>query len=535
MKLLLTLLIFLLHQSILKSQIIQNWVGRYGNTVNSAYTVAGPVIDKSGNVFVGGSVTTATLTDYVTIKYNSSGAEEWSRVYTGLIEHRLIDMVLDNTGNLYVTGLSENMTGTYDIITIKYNTFGDSLWVKRYNGATAFTMDQPVAMDIDASNNVYVTGYSFGSIPMSYVTIKYSPQGDSLWVARFVSDGTDLSRDIYIDNEGNAIVYARGTRIIKYDTNGNVLWNRTYSFDASEFNKVLTGDASGNIYFTGTKFSSTFDDFAVVKLNSNGDISWSQVRNGFGGTAPTHDDARAICVDNSGNVFITGEIYEATGFYNFSTIKYNSSGIFQWERNYSHPQSGDGGNDIVCDNSGNIYVTGGSNDFTTIKYNTNGDSLWVIKYSGSANMNDLNSAIAIDNSNNIYITGRSQISQSPAKFEIATVKYSQTITNISSEVNSEKSFKLYQNYPNPFNPNTKINYELPASRQGGQITNYVSLKVYDVSGNEISTLINQKQNSESYSVEFDGDNLPSGVYFYKIEIISDREIYSDVKKMILLR
>ncbi len=84
------------------------------------------------------------------------------------------------------------------------------------------------------------------------------------------------------------------------------------------------------------------------------------------------------------------------------------------------------------------------------------------------------------------------------------------------------NFSLSQNYPNPFNPSTRINYELP-------ITNYVSIKVYDVLGNEIETLVNEKQNAGSYSVNFNAASLPSGIYFYKLVT----EIFSETKKMIL--
>ncbi len=104
------------------------------------------------------------------------------------------------------------------------------------------------------------------------------------------------------------------------------------------------------------------------------------------------------------------------------------------------------------------------------------------------------------------------------------------INNISSEV--PNGFSLSQNYPNPFNPVTIINYELP-------ITNYVKLTVYDILGKEITVLVNEKQIAGKYSVEWDGTNYPSGVYFYKLTV-SDAStplsiIYSETKKMVLIK
>jgi photosystem II stability/assembly factor-like uncharacterized protein len=84
------------------------------------------------------------------------------------------------------------------------------------------------------------------------------------------------------------------------------------------------------------------------------------------------------------------------------------------------------------------------------------------------------------------------------------------LTSENSNIENVNDFILHQNYPNPFNPSTKINYEL-------RVTNYVSLKVFDVLGNEITSLVEAKQNPGTYEVEFKGENLPSGVYFYKLE------------------
>lgn len=85
-------------------------------------------------------------------------------------------------------------------------------------------------------------------------------------------------------------------------------------------------------------------------------------------------------------------------------------------------------------------------------------------------------------------------------------------------------FQLDQNYPNPFNPKTVISYEL-------RVTENVKLKVFDVLGNVVAELVNEKQSAGRYTVEFDGSNFPSGVYFYKLETV----LQTDVKKMMLIK
>jgi hypothetical protein len=93
-----------------------------------------------------------------------------------------------------------------------------------------------------------------------------------------------------------------------------------------------------------------------------------------------------------------------------------------------------------------------------------------------------------------------------------------------------EKFALYQNYPNPFNPTTKIRYQIPllgGDERGGLVT----LKVYDVLGNEVATLVNEEKPAGTYEITWYAANLPSGVYFYTINAGS----FVETKKMILLR
>ncbi|HEX9740301.1 MAG TPA: T9SS type A sorting domain-containing protein, partial [Ignavibacteriaceae bacterium] len=85
-------------------------------------------------------------------------------------------------------------------------------------------------------------------------------------------------------------------------------------------------------------------------------------------------------------------------------------------------------------------------------------------------------------------------------------------------------YKLSQNYPNPFNPVTVISYQVP-------VKSFVSLKVYDIIGREIQSLVNEEKDAGKYEIHFDASSLSSGVYFYKIKSDS----YSEIKKMVLIK
>jgi hypothetical protein len=79
-----------------------------------------------------------------------------------------------------------------------------------------------------------------------------------------------------------------------------------------------------------------------------------------------------------------------------------------------------------------------------------------------------------------------------------------------------QSYALYQNYPNPFNPTTKIKFQIPLNKGGERGLSFVTLKIYDLLGREVATLVNQQLKPGTYEVEFNGTNYPSGVYFYRL-------------------
>jgi len=108
------------------------------------------------------------------------------------------------------------------------------------------------------------------------------------------------------------------------------------------------------------------------------------------------------------------------------------------------------------------------------------------------------------------------------------------VTDISEDdiTNPVIALTLNQNYPNPFNPLTKINYSVSH-------TSNVVIKVYDVLGNEIETLVNEEKQRGSYEIIWDAEGLPSGIYFYRLQAIdtesSSGQVFVETKKMLLLK
>ncbi|NUM61234.1 MAG: T9SS type A sorting domain-containing protein [Ignavibacteriaceae bacterium] len=104
-------------------------------------------------------------------------------------------------------------------------------------------------------------------------------------------------------------------------------------------------------------------------------------------------------------------------------------------------------------------------------------------------------------------------------------------TSVENENINPSLFILYQNYPNPFNPSTTIRYSIPVSRNSSKGETFVTLKVYDVLGNEITTLINEEKSAGNYEIQFDATDIPSGVYFYTLRT----EEFTQTRKLVLLK
>lgn len=100
----------------------------------------------------------------------------------------------------------------------------------------------------------------------------------------------------------------------------------------------------------------------------------------------------------------------------------------------------------------------------------------------------------------------------------------QSTTNIENEKGTVKEFKLFQNYPNPFNPSTTISWQSPVS-------GHLTLKVYDILGNKVATLVDENKPAGSYEINFDGSKLTSGLYFYKLQVNQ----YVSVRKMLIIK
>jgi len=445
------LFVFLSYVPVL-AQVDTAWVRRYNGLGDGGEFPSSLQVDAAGNVYVTGFTLGSSYDDYLTIKYASNGDTLWVRRYNGPFNNidNSYDLAVDRDGNVYVTGRSRGVETSYDYATIKYAPNGDTIWVRHYNGPIN-SSDEANGIVVDDSGYVYVTGWSVdhGTL-FDFVTIKYSPNGDTLWVRRYDGLLSDMPVDIKVDQAGN--VYVTGTECIlsldfncsnyatiKYAPNGDTLWVRRYDGGGNDFASELEIGPNGNVYVTGYSWTGYSFDYLTIAYSQNGDTLWLR---GYNGPGDSTDEASALAVDDSGNVYVTGSSWNGTSF-DYATIKYSPNGDVLWTRQYNGPgNKTDWVSAIDVDVNGDVYITGYSMgigrypDYATIKYTSLGDTAWITRF----DREDINwyiaKALSVDDSGNVYVTGYSSDG-------FATIKYIQfSCIAKSGDANSDTSVLL---------------------------------------------------------------------------------------------
>src|SRR4030095_5924858 len=241
----------------------QEWVRRFTNgDFASGLSVK---LDSIGNVYVlvANPIADSTLGYYCVLKYTSIGTFIWSTYYNspGNLSDQPNSFAVTNGGEIYVTGIYQ-INFTNHITTVKFNTNGVLQWARVYNGGGP--ADGADDIKLDKLGNIIIVGGSAVNNNLAYgLTIKYLPNGDSAWVRKFspfprYSHNSKLaiddSNNIYIagdydTNNGDDL-------ILKYNTNGGLIWYTTYDSPQhlGDVGTHIALDSNRNIYVVGTTY-----------------------------------------------------------------------------------------------------------------------------------------------------------------------------------------------------------------------------------------------------------------------------------------
>lgn len=356
----------------------------------------------------------------------------WNRTWGGSAEESFHDIAYDDEGNIYITGYTASYgAGSDDIIILKYNPEGDSIWNRTW-GSTE--LDRAEAIAVDNESNVYITGYTkgFGASINDMVLLKYNSSGDKQWekVVDVSSGEYERGLGLVIDNSSNLIVVGHrdipggggGSEIFitKYNSTGDQQWLQSWGQGTGY---VITGedialDKFDFIYVTGYRYHSFQGRRKIVKFNPDGDyvwhISWAWHSDDWGRSTIAIDNASEYiyCVGYGGGSLFLFK-YDVSGNFVKQIWDIDGSGnaeekedIRPWEENNTVRLK------IIMDPYDNIYVptfTGnyknGVNDLILFKFDESLNKIWNITWGG--NVEDFGFGVGINfNKSCINIIGK---------------------------------------------------------------------------------------------------------------------------------
>lgn len=522
-------------------------------------------VDNSGNVFVAGLSNSAELIIDTAIiknpnnaehaflvKYDKYGQLQWARCSDGNGTDMINSLATDDSGNVYACGayssslitfrnhsLTKSMIG-FENFMVKYDCNGNDIWAINlgYTGNSS----SPVKVQVDASQNVVITGTYFDS---------------TLTIGNITIANAGLESDIFL---------------FKLKSDGAAIWGQ--SFGGTDFEKAsaLVVDGYGEIDILGYSYSSKLSigsilinntpGIVLVKYNADGNLKWVKT---IGNDQFLSGESVAAC--SNGDIFVVGNFMgEAVHIgnsllssknsdgaaYDFYIAKYDSSGNNVWVKQQGGT-SNDQINSVVVDLQDNVYIGGSftsdtltlgsstlvnsqtyANEVFLAKMDTSGAIAWAKSASGKS-ADNLNS-LAVYDRQCLYITGTSvsktisfdnlqlQLAESGAQdLFLAKLNLGES-SLISDKTISANDYLLYQNYPNPFNPSTTIEFSMPVA---GRVT----VDVFNSVGQKVAELVNAEQSAGAHKIIWDAQSFSSGIYF--CELRSDK--FRVVKKLMLLK
>ena len=512
----------------------------------------GIAISGDGYIYVTGYHDNGTDKDWCIVKYNSRGSREWVKLYDSHKGDDFADGVaIGPDGYVYVCG-----GDSAHYLVVRYATSGEvrGKWEIPNPPGPDYARD----IVIDDQGNIYVTGSDYNGVTMQCLTAKLTPTGDILWKKTYNTSKNENGWGIAMDKSGYLyITGSSGERcfIIKYDQRGREQWTKLYSQHDKDYAYDVTCDDAGNVYVAGVAYTDkTKDyDFLLVKYNSNGDKLWDKTYN-----FSQEDKALGITVNKAGYIYVAG-CSKDKNRYNFRIGKYNPDGELLWTKLYN---SGD--DDIAWDISvdpegGYIYVTGltklwPNSELRTLKYRQYLSISGHIRDEGGAGVEGVKVELKGPISD-LYTTASDGYYEfnnlpcdenytiTPSKVEAGAIwsfspeklfytplgsdevnqDFTAKKTGIEEKGTTGYKFLLKPITPNPIVGRMVIEYEIPKRLP-------VQLTVYASTGIPLKILDKGEREAGRYRVVWDG-RIPSGVYFLRLQ--AGRE--TTVEKLIIMR
>ncbi len=479
--------------------------------------------------------------DVYLIRTDAKGSMLWTKTF-GESNTDYAWTVQQTTDGGFIIGAHSGSfgAGSHDVYLIKCDANGEIVWTKVYGGSSAdgaYSIQQTV----DGGYIISAHVNSFGAGLHDVYLIKTDAQGDTLWTKIYGGSNEDRLRAVQQTTDGGYILvsetlsFGAGSAdvyLVKTDSSGNLMWTKTYGGSAADYGYSVRQTLDEGYIIAGytSSFGTGMSDVYLIRTDSIGDISWAKTYGGnssdFGYSVRQTTDEGYIVAGYTESFGNAGDVY---------LLRTDSDGNLLWSQSYGGA-SNDRGWSVQQTTDGGYVIAGYSESFGA------GDKdVYLIKTDefGSSGCNESTAGTVVGNT--ATIVNSTQTSIGSGGFVNTTTTITGAVATVDSllcsnfptdieqfpdspDANAEE-FTLFQNYPNPFNPSTRISYSLPNS-------GYVSLKVYDILGREIETIVNEFQKAGTYAAHFDASNLASGIYFYELQVGNE---FVETKKMLLMR
>jgi outer membrane protein assembly factor BamB len=451
---------------------------------------SGPIIGEDGTLYVGTRSYLGFTGDSTNYFYaiNSDGEIDWTFL-TGtpsanesgyLVNYEGTIFFGSQSGRLYATSQDGNLKWKYD---------------------TGSSIHQRV-MNIDLQGNIYIvnsTGYLYS----------FSKDGHLNWKNNY---GNGLfPKSVAISPDGSTLyIVANDRSIYALNLDGSI---KSVFQCVGISRQPLLIDNSGNLYF----LPGCTPPGSIKSIDSTGQKRWEYVINN--GDANFNESSPAM--DFEGNIYFTYSIQIGdTDFSRIESVDY--FGNFRWTYQFEQPREFIF-MPLVVDKDGTIYC-GSTEGYFYYSISNEGELLWKLPLDGY----QVDNSGAIGSDGTLYIGTHLSSTSTGQENTLIAIRDTGTVSVDDDNVEI-KDYVLSQNYPNPFNPSTTIKYQLANS-------GIVTLKVYDILGREVTTLVDGFKSEGSYEINFGAEGLSSGVYIYRITATNNgRILFADSKQMILLR
>ena len=423
------------------------------------------------------------FTNFLVAKTDQNGLVEWTKDYGDDETEEACTILQASNGNYVVFGrTNSDGAGGFDYYLMELNSTGDIVWERTYGG----DRDEQARSMVKTSDGGYLlvgNTRSFGDeLSTDVYVIKVTSDGTIVWEETYGGTGGESPSNAIRTNDNNYVIVGNtgsmggggfDAYFLKIDGSGNKIWEKTFGGTEEEDGADITELSDGSLAAVGytVSYGEGGRDIFLLKLDSSGNEIWHKT---FGGI---YQDYASNIVSGTDNIIFTGVVCE--------TLQAERTNIFETDLNGTliqqfTSQPGElnmASGDLIINSAGNLVLAGSSGSFS--------------------------------NSGDAYILNTSDF---------------RAATSVEDDDVVLKDFVLHQNYPNPFNPTTTIQYQVPQSGK-------VLIRVFDVLGEEVATLVDGFKNAGSYSVKFIGNNLASGIYIYSIEMAGK----VNTKKMVLLK